>query len=360
MVADNEAAWRPNTRVDYRWQLSNHLLPFFAGHRLSQITIAEVDRYGAAKVRAGVLSPTSINKTITRLAQILEDAVEYGLIDRNPAKGKRRRLKAAKPAPVWLDRAEHIAALLDAAGGLDGQARPDRRHVRRRAMLAVLVFAGLRISELLELRWRDVDLSGGGSRMWPAARWRSKTHAGRREVDVLPVLGGILQEFPRRGPDDRVFTTSSGTSPGASNVRRRVLAPAVHRANERLIGADDVPLPVGITPPQAAAHVREHARGAWLRSRVRNGPAWAHKRRVYVRVYRHGMRRDPVSRNALRELVGAADWAATGCNVIPVEFSTPSRSSAVEQNPAGSRGSGDGHGWFRTSDLSRVKRALSH
>jgi hypothetical protein len=40
----NEGAWRPNTRVDYGWQLTNHLLPFFAKHRLSQITIAEVDR----------------------------------------------------------------------------------------------------------------------------------------------------------------------------------------------------------------------------------------------------------------------------------------------------------------------------
>jgi len=33
------------TRLDYRWQLSHHLLPLFKDHRLSQITIAEVDRY---------------------------------------------------------------------------------------------------------------------------------------------------------------------------------------------------------------------------------------------------------------------------------------------------------------------------
>ncbi|MHB8659871.1 MAG: tyrosine-type recombinase/integrase, partial [Solirubrobacteraceae bacterium] len=65
---------------------------------LSRITIAEVDRYKAAKVREGALSPTSINKTITRLAQILEVAVEYELIDRNPAKGRRRRVKASRPA----------------------------------------------------------------------------------------------------------------------------------------------------------------------------------------------------------------------------------------------------------------------
>src|SRR5439155_24977998 len=41
----------PRTLEGYEWQLTHHLLPFFAGHRLSDITIAEVDRYRHAKVR---------------------------------------------------------------------------------------------------------------------------------------------------------------------------------------------------------------------------------------------------------------------------------------------------------------------
>ena len=39
-----------------------------------------------------------------------------------------------------------------------------------------------------------------------------------------------------------------------------------------------------------------------------------------MRLYRHGMRRDPVSREALRRLMATADWAATGSNVVPVQF----------------------------------------
>src|SRR4051794_2615020 len=42
--------WRPNTELDYRWQLEVHLLPWFAEYRLGEITIAEVDRFRAAKV----------------------------------------------------------------------------------------------------------------------------------------------------------------------------------------------------------------------------------------------------------------------------------------------------------------------
>jgi len=315
----NEGAWRPNTRVDYKWQLTNHLLPFFKNHRLSMITIAEVDRYRAAKVREGVLSVTSINKTITRLAQILEVAVEYSLIERNPAKGKRRRLKPSKPAPVWLDRAEHISALLDAAGELDGRARKDRQHIERRAILATLVFAGLRIGELCELRWRDVDLSAG--RLTVRA---SKTDAGVRTVDVLPVLDGILRQLPRRGPDHRVFGTANGSAHGPSNLRRRVLAPAVEIANGHLEQAGDVPLPEHLTP-----HKLRHTfasllvalgvdPGSVMDQLGHTDPSFT------LRVYRHGMRRDQASRLALQELVGGSDWAPMGTNVIPVAFGATS------------------------------------
>ena len=54
--------------LDYKWQLRNHLLPFLAGHRLSEITIVEVDRYRRCKVDEASLSAESINKTITRAA----------------------------------------------------------------------------------------------------------------------------------------------------------------------------------------------------------------------------------------------------------------------------------------------------
>src|SRR5271165_5952465 len=134
-----------------RWVISNHLLPAFASRRLDQITVEDVDRYRLGKVREGKLGVTSINKTLATLAAILETAVEYELIDRNPARGRRRRLPAVAPRRSWLDRADHITALLDAAGTLDTNAKFCRG--QRRALLATLTFAGLRIGEALSLRW---------------------------------------------------------------------------------------------------------------------------------------------------------------------------------------------------------------
>jgi hypothetical protein len=121
----------PTTASSYRNDLTNHLLPFFAEHKLSEITVAEIDRYRQHKVRENAvcqaaldagsplmvevvdklgrryqrvkkpLSPRSINMQIDVLGQILELAIEYGHVPApNPAVGKRRRLKVVKHRPV--------------------------------------------------------------------------------------------------------------------------------------------------------------------------------------------------------------------------------------------------------------------
>jgi integrase len=180
-------------------------------------------------------------------------------------------------------------------------------------MLATLVLAGLRIGELLDLCWRDVDLTAG--RITVRA---SKTDAGVRQVDMLPALRDELLELKasarRAGPNERVFPTATGARHGPSNIRRRVLTPAVKRANERLAEAAEVPLPERLTP-----HKLRHTfasllvalgvdPGSVMDQLGHTDPSFT------LRVYRHGMRRDPASREALRVLVGGADWAATGSN----------------------------------------------
>jgi hypothetical protein len=142
----NEGQLAGSTRADYRWRLERHLLPFFAHYRLDEITFDLVEQYIAAKLAsAEPLSARSINMTLTLMAAILEGAVERELIARNPAKGKSRRVREREPKRSYLETADQIAALLDAAGALDRSAREDRRHIERRAIVATLIFAGLRI-----------------------------------------------------------------------------------------------------------------------------------------------------------------------------------------------------------------------
>lgn len=311
---------RKTTADNYAWQLVHHLLPYFAKHRLSQITVQEVDRYRHRKVAEGRLGPKSINETIARLAQILDVAVEYEILERNPAVGRKRRLKAARPRPVHLDAAEQIAALLDAAGDLD--AGSNARTAGRRPFVATLVFGGLRIGEACQLRWRDVDLANGRLRVGEA-----KTDAGVREVDLLPVLRDELAAHKvnaarSTGANDIVFATSNGTPRDKDNARARVIRPVVEHADELLEERGHQPLPSGVT-----AHKLRHTYASILLalggdSSYVMGQLGHTDPRFTLRVYTHQMRRGDGERAALARLVGAEIEAKGGRN-SPLRSSRP-------------------------------------
>jgi integrase len=321
----------PSGAADLEWRLSVHLLPTFATKRLDAITVEDVDRYRRSKVteaerrRAAIakgkslrdddgrllrpLGTTSINKTLTTLAAILEVAFEYELVPRNVAKGRRRRLPAATPRRSYIDRADHIAALLDAAGRLDGQAT--RRKGQRRVLLSTLVFAGLRISEALALRWRDVDLARG-----EIIVRKSKTDAGIRKITILAVLRDELLAY-RAGmveasPGALVFATSTGKRQSVSNVRSRVLLKAITEANAALSTAGVEPLPEALTPHSLRRTF------ASLLFAIGEPPPWVMRQmghttpNLTLAIYAREMDRRDGEPERLKALVEGADWAPTG------------------------------------------------
>jgi integrase len=115
-----------------------------------------------------------------------------------------------------------------------------------RALVATQVLAGLRVQELTELRWRSVDLARG-----KLAVESSKTDAGRREIDLSPLLREELTlhraNAKHDGPNDFVFATRNGTRRERSNVTRQILRPAIQDANMARAEAGKSPLPDGIT-----------------------------------------------------------------------------------------------------------------
>ncbi|HUA12286.1 MAG TPA: tyrosine-type recombinase/integrase [Solirubrobacteraceae bacterium] len=293
----------PSTQADYWWRLTVHLAKFFNELRVDEITFDTVERYIAAKLAEDKpLSPRSINMTVTLLGAILERAVERDLIPRNPARGKARRVKERAPARSYLDAADQITALLDAAGELDRTVHTNGRHVERRASIATLTFAGLRIGELCSLRWRDVDLAGG----WLNVQ-ASKTDAGRRRVKVRGALRdelvAVRQRQQEMSHDAYVFATSAGRSMSKDNFRNRVLRPAVTRASERLEAAGHPPLPDGLTPHSlrrtfaSVLYALGEDPGVVMDEMGHTDPALA------LRVYRQAMRRDEREKALLRDLV---------------------------------------------------------
>jgi integrase len=241
----NRHGWAERTVKDYRWALSDHLLPFFQHHRLDEITVEEVDGYRAAKLREGKLAPAQINKTLKRLSQILEIAEEYDYIARNPARSKRRRVKAPKVQRSWVE-PEQALALIECASR------------RTRPFVATLTGAGLRVSELVALDWPDVSLATGTVRVG-----RAKTDAGSyREVDLPGGLVDELTEWKMRSAPELARWMAENPEGGepvflskhrgirrqsAANVARR-LKTAIRAANHRLAELGIEPISERVTP----------------------------------------------------------------------------------------------------------------
>ena len=139
---------------------------------------------------------------------------------------------------------DQVVALLDAARELDGAAKS--RTSGRYALIATLVFAGTRDDEVGHALVRDVDLARSRFEVG-----RSKTAAGLRTIDLLPVLHDILAEHKAShdgGLDDVLFPTARGGRRDKDNINKRVLKAALERADEPLADRGQHPLPRGVTP----------------------------------------------------------------------------------------------------------------
>jgi integrase len=308
------------------WGFS-HLSTYFSDWRLREIDAEAVDGYRSEKSREAEarrraiaqgrpghhpdgrvrrpLSATSINKSIDVLQWFLATAEDYGLIDSNPARGKRRRVPVERRAPVYLDTAGQIEALLDAASQLDRQAQSRIRD--RLPIVGTLVFAGLRSGELGTLRWRDVDLEADLLQVR-----HSKTPAGLREVPVLPILKPLLlrkeEASPGRRQSDLVFATRTGRARSKDDIRARILMPATERADQMLELGGRPPLPPGLSP-----HSLRHTFASILIADGQDPVSVMHQLghttpEFTLRTYAHMMRRDAGERERLRTLV-RHEWA---------------------------------------------------
>lgn len=132
---------KPATQRGRASVLRRHLVPFFGRMRLDLITGYQIERFKAVKT-AENLRPASINSILAALSTCLNCAEEWGLIQRAP---KVRMLKNHREPPRWLT-PEEVAALLSECHGdlLD--------------MVLFCLLSGVRVGEMIAIRWINVDL----------------------------------------------------------------------------------------------------------------------------------------------------------------------------------------------------------
>ena len=204
----------------YDVQLRCHILPVFGLRRLCDITRVDVQHFLADKRKNG-FSGSSTHGMRTAISKVLQAAVDWSLLEQNPARGICIGDRAPKTERLYLNPKE-VGQLLASL--------PEPCHT----LVLVAVLTGMRIGEILALRWKAIDLVRGSIQVRETVSegkfGSPKTKSSRRDIPMSqPVCEAFQAQLARcrqKNSDDLVFTTRNQTPLNPKNLRRRVLQPA--------------------------------------------------------------------------------------------------------------------------------------
>ena len=176
LFADYAMTWfetysKPNietvTATTYRRQLTCHILPAFEGLAIEDITTDDVQRLFNGMTGA----KTSKDKTKMVLNQILDAAVEDGLITKSPLRSKRIKItgRASQPtAPYTVEQMRYIVQHIE-----------DIKDPIDRAYMALQALHPMRLEEVLGLQAADIDPENGEIHIC-----RAVTHPTRNQPEI--------------------------------------------------------------------------------------------------------------------------------------------------------------------------------
>ena len=212
---------KPNSQVDYDSRINSWVLPAFKGMKLREIGTLEVTRLLGNMERAGIAKSTRrCTKSIVQ--SMFKQARLWGFLEQsawNPAADAEVGRSKGNTVDIWtptLEEAQRIIAATDETTGL---------------ILWFIIWTGMRISEVVGLRCKNVDLAEGV--VW--VRERSvdgvsddpKSPQGTRGlplgylVEQLVPLMGQPDDFLFREPPKRSASAKLASSERTEIVRRR-------------------------------------------------------------------------------------------------------------------------------------------
>lgn len=209
---EHDRGRKPSTLQGYRSTLHAHLLPAFAEMPVEAVTARAIEDWiaafeGSVRMR---------NKLLIQIHGILARAKKvYGLpgnaaddVEKFPQR-RSGEIQVFSPEEVW--------ALVRAAASEQDA-----------AIYLTAAFTGLRLGELLALRWRDVDFPGSTIRVrasYAAGALTTPKSGKVRAVPMAPDVAKALAQLGARpfaaGDDDLVFVGEAGGYLDGSALRRR-------------------------------------------------------------------------------------------------------------------------------------------
>jgi integrase len=207
-----------STQGQYEFLFTTYLLPTWGGTRLKELKTMELQAFFNS------FHPRLSSKTIRLmhggLRTALNQAVVWDLIPKNPAIGVKLPRKKVRKPTIML-------SLPDIRRLIEALPEPSK------SIVTLIVFASLRVGEVLALRWKRVqnDRLVIVERVYDGEFDEVKTDAGHREVPFD--RGGVLAHTLDRcrdlaeylGPEDLVFANRAGKPIDRHNLLSRQIKP---------------------------------------------------------------------------------------------------------------------------------------
>lgn len=212
------------TAQRYRQLIDNQMAPHIGAKALQRLTRLDVEGWHTT-LRNGGLAARTIGHAHRVLGKALKDAEIDGLVVRNVCKLQ----KAPKVADTEMIIVHDVPTFVDKLRGAS---------LFVQAMIAL--FTGMRLAEVLALRWSRIDLDGKTLAVREALEWTKKhgirfktpkSKAGRRNITLPDILVEALREHRKatlevrmklgggRLPDDALlFANLAGEPLQPSNV----------------------------------------------------------------------------------------------------------------------------------------------
>lgn len=208
------------TREKYTSLIKNHIVPAFGTSRLMDIDKSSVDAWLISKSK---LAKSTRHNLRGCLGVIFEAARNWKLYTgENPTKGAAlgRGGPAREKVAVSAEEVRRFVSAVPESHVIDS--------VRARLIVFIAILAGLRVSEILGLQWRDLN----GSAVSVRRRYRRgdvdepKTAASARTREVGAIAEELRALRPSGSSDTDWIFTVGATPPDDRELQRNVWRPA--------------------------------------------------------------------------------------------------------------------------------------
>src|SRR5665213_808871 len=216
-----------STARGYRSYLTKHITPRWGSTPLAAVKAIEITEW----LKSLPLSPKTRGQVRALLHMLFERAMLWGLIEiqRNPMelvklKGTSKRLK--RPQILTPEKFQELIAVL---------------HEPHRTMAVVAMCTGLRVSEVLALRWEHIDFKAGVMLVQQGVVngriGKVKTEASNDDIPLDPAFAQVLLDWKGERSEGLVFPSHvTGGCYYAGMIQQQVLKPAGEKVGAQGIG----------------------------------------------------------------------------------------------------------------------------